>query len=92
MQILKKKITCFDRVKLVILATPLMELTNFSNALGGTRIYLKRDDLTGGVSFDGNKTRMLEFRLTPEVAQKADTIVPSFGIQSNHIRQIVVAS
>ena len=91
-QILKKKIDCFNRVKLANLPTPLMELPNFSNALGGPRIYMKRDDLTGGVSFGGNKTRMLEFRLAPAVAQKADTIVSGFGIQSNHARQIVVAS
>jgi len=91
-QILKEKITCFDRVKLANLPTPLMELINFSNALGGPRIYMKRDDLTGGVSFGGNKTRMLEFRLAPAVEQKADTIVSGFGIQSNHARQIVVAS
>jgi len=91
-QILKKEIDCFNRVKLANLPTPLMELPNFSNALGGPRIYMKRDDLTGGVSFGGNKTRMLEFRLAPAVAQKADTIVSGFGIQSNHARQIVVAS
>jgi 1-aminocyclopropane-1-carboxylate deaminase/D-cysteine desulfhydrase-like pyridoxal-dependent ACC family enzyme len=37
---------------------------------------------------------MLEFRLAPAVTQKADTIVSGFGIgiQSNHARQIVVAS
>jgi len=91
-QILKKKIANFDRVKLANLPTPLMELPNFSNALGGPRIYMKRDDLTGGVSFGGNKTRMLEFRLAPAVVQKADTIVSGFGIQSNHARQIVVAA
>lgn len=91
-QTLKKKIDNFDRVKLANLPTPLMELTNFSNALGGPKIYMKRDDLTGGVSFGGNKTRMLEFRLAPAVAQKADTIVSGFAIQSNHARQIVVAA
>jgi len=91
-QILKKKIDCFNRVKLANLPTPLMELPNFSNALGGPKIYMKRDDLTGGVSFGGNKTRMLEFRLAPAVVQKADTIVSGFGIQSNHARQIVVAA
>jgi len=91
-QILKEKIASFDRVKLANLPTPIMELPNFSNALGGPRIYMKRDDLTGGISFGGNKTRMLEFRLAPAVAQKADTIVSGFGIQSNHARQIVVAS
>ena len=91
-KILKEKIACFNRVKLASFPTPLMDLPNFSNALGGPRIYMKRDDLTGGVAFGGNKTRMLEFRLAPAVIQKADTIVSGFGIQSNHARQIVVAS
>ena len=45
LQILKEKIASFDRVKLANLPTPLMELPNFSNALGGPRIYMKRDDL-----------------------------------------------
>jgi D-cysteine desulfhydrase/L-cysteate sulfo-lyase len=92
-QIIREKISCFDRVKLANLPTPLIELTNFSNVLGGPRIYMKRDDLTGGVFSGGNKTRMLEFRLAPAVAQKADTIVMGgFSIQSNHARQLVAAS
>ncbi|MBN2016076.1 pyridoxal-phosphate dependent enzyme [Candidatus Dojkabacteria bacterium] len=91
-QILKEKIALFDQVKLANLPTPLMELPNFSKVIGGLKIYMKRDNLTGGVSFSGNKTRMLEFRLAPGVAQKADIIVSSFGIQSNHARQIAVAS
>jgi 1-aminocyclopropane-1-carboxylate deaminase/D-cysteine desulfhydrase-like pyridoxal-dependent ACC family enzyme len=92
-QIIREKISGFDRVKLANLPTPLIELTNFSNVLGGPRIYMKRDDLTGGVFSGGNKTRMLEFRLAPAVAQKADTIVSGcFSIQSNYARQLVAAS
>lgn len=53
---------------------------------------MKRDGLTGEISFGGNKTRMLEFRLAPAVAQKADTIVFDFGIQLNRACQIVIAS
>jgi len=92
LKFLKEKVGCFDRVKLANLPTPIMELPNFSRVLDGPKIYMKRDDLTGNVSFGGNKTRMLEFRLAPAVKQKADTIVSGFGIQSNHARQIVVAS
>jgi 1-aminocyclopropane-1-carboxylate deaminase/D-cysteine desulfhydrase-like pyridoxal-dependent ACC family enzyme len=91
-QILREKIAQFDRVKLANLPTPLVELHNFSAALRGPKIYMKRDDLTGGVAFGGNKTRMLEFRLAPAVKQKADVIISGFGIQSNHARQIVVAA
>lgn len=85
-KIIKKKIDGFKKVKLANLPTPFMELPNFSKALGGPKIYMKRDDLTGGVAFGGNKTRMLEFRLAPAVEQKADTIVYGAAIQSNHAR------
>jgi len=91
-QILREKIAQFDRVKLANLPSPLVELPNFSAALRGPKIYMKRDDLTGGVAFGGNKTRMLEFRLAPAVKQNADVIISGFGIQSNHTRQIVVAA
>lgn len=82
----RKKIAQFDRVKLANLPTPLVELHNFSAALHGPKIYMKRDDLTGGPASGGNKTRMLEFRLAPAVNQKADVIISGFGIQSNHAR------
>lgn len=92
LQILKEKVNCFDRVKIANLPTPLMELPNFSDALYGPRIFMKRDDLTGDVAFGGNKMRMLEFRLAPAVKRKADTIVYGAAIQSNHARQVAVAA
>ncbi len=42
-----KKINAFPRVPLATLPTPLHELPRFSEALGGPRIFMKRDDLTG---------------------------------------------
>lgn len=92
LRVLRDRVDQFDRVKLANLPTPLVELPNFSKALGGPTIYMKRDDLTGGLSFGGNKTRMLEFRLPPAIKQRADVIVSGFAIQSNHSRQIVVAA
>lgn len=90
--ILEQKINNLNRVKLANLPTPLIELPNFTKFLGGPKIYIKRDDLTGGVAFGGNKTRMLEFRLAPAVDKKADIIVYGAAIQSNHARQIAVAA
>jgi len=89
---LKKKVDCINRIKLADLPTPLVELKNFSKVLGGPKIYMKRDDIVGGDSFGGNKTRMLEYRLAPAVEQKADVIVSGFAIQSNHARQIAIAA
>lgn len=57
-----------------------------SEILGGPRIFVKRDDLTG-VAFGGNKTRNLEFRLAAANASGADTIVMELDQQSNSARQ-----
>lgn len=95
-QALKSKLTeavsKFDRVDLANLPTPLQKLENLSSHLGGPTIYMKRDDLTGGLTFGGNKTRMMEFRMPPAVSQGADIIVTGFAVQSNHARQIAVAA
>lgn len=80
------------RVSLAQLPTPLQKLDNLSKELGGPQIYIKRDDLTGGLTFGGNKTRMMEYRMAPAVKQEADIIVTGFAIQSNHARQVAVAA
>jgi len=59
---LREKIDSFPRVRLAVLPTPLHEVPRFSAAIGGPRIFIKRDDLTG-LAFGGNKTRMFEFLL-----------------------------
>ena len=74
------------RVQLACLPTPLQEAKRLSEALGGPRIFIKRDDLTG-VAFGGNKTRNLEFRLAAAQEMKADVIVMELDQQSNSARQ-----
>ena len=74
------------RVDLACLPTPLQEAKRLSEALGGPRIFVKRDDLTG-VAFGGNKTRNLEFRLAAAKASGADVIVMVLDQQSNSARQ-----
>jgi len=68
------------------LPTPLEHLTRFSDALGGPRIWIKRDDCTG-LAFGGNKTRHNEFLIADALEQGCDTIVWGAGIQSNNCRQ-----
>jgi len=87
---LKKRIEKFPRVKLAVLPTPLHEIPRFSKALGGPRIFIKRDDLTG-LAFGGNKTRMFEFLLAAAIEEGADTIVGGAGVQSNYCRQLIAA-
>jgi len=87
---LQEKIDSFPRVRLAVLPTPLHEIPRFSAAIGGPRIFIKRDDLTG-LAFGGNKTRMFEFLLAQARAEGADTVVGGAGVQSNYARQLAAA-
>ena len=48
------------KLPLAILPTPLQELDRLGEALGGPRLLVKRDDLTG-LGMGGNKVRKLEY-------------------------------
>jgi 1-aminocyclopropane-1-carboxylate deaminase/D-cysteine desulfhydrase-like pyridoxal-dependent ACC family enzyme len=88
---LKSLIDRFPRVSLAELPTPLHELPRLSAALGGPRILMKRDDLTG-LAFGGNKTRMFEFLLARVLEEGADTVIAGAAVQSNYCRQLVAAA
>lgn len=83
-------ITDAPRLELGFLPTPLVPLERLSAALGGPRIWLKRDDCTG-LATGGNKTRKLEYLLADACRQEADVIVTSGAVQSNHARQTAAA-
>lgn len=72
-------------------ATPIEFLARFSDALGGPRIHIKRDDLLGLAS-GGNKTRKLEFLVADALAQGADTLITCGAVQSNHCRLTLAAA
>jgi D-cysteine desulfhydrase family pyridoxal phosphate-dependent enzyme len=65
-------------------------MLKLSEDLGGVRLFIKRDDLTG-LAFGGNKARKLDFILADVRAQKADTLVTWAGLQSNWCRQAIAA-
>ena len=67
------------------LKTPFNALDNLSNKLGGPRIWIKRDDMTGFAS-GGNKVRKLEYLLEDAKAKGCDTLVTQGAFQSNHCR------
>src|SRR5919198_3740335 len=79
------------RVRLGHLPTPLHELPRLSRALGGPRIFVKRDDQTG-LAAGGNKTRKLEFSVAEALRRRADTLVTLGAVQSNHARQTAAAA
>jgi D-cysteine desulfhydrase/L-cysteate sulfo-lyase len=87
---IRERIARVPRVQLALTPTPLEEAPNLSRALGGPRIFVKRDDLTG-VAFGGNKLRNLEFRLARTMADQPDTVVVGLDIQSNSARQTIGA-
>jgi D-cysteine desulfhydrase/L-cysteate sulfo-lyase len=74
------------RVRLAHTPTPLEELPRLAAELGGPRLFVKRDDLTGP-AFGGNKVRNLEFRMAEAIAAGADTVVMFVDILSNSARQ-----
>jgi 1-aminocyclopropane-1-carboxylate deaminase/D-cysteine desulfhydrase-like pyridoxal-dependent ACC family enzyme len=87
---IRERIARIPRVRLALLPTPLHEAPNLARALGGPRIFIKRDDLTG-VAFGGNKLRNLEFRLARTMAEQPDTVVVGLDLQSNSARQTIGA-
>lgn len=81
----------FPRQPLGFFPTPTVELSTLSRLLGGPRIFMKRDDLTG-LALGGNKTRKLEYLIGDALVQGADTIVTAGAAQSNHCRQTAAAA
>jgi D-cysteine desulfhydrase len=73
------------RLSLALLPTPLQLLERTSASLGGPRIWVKRDDLTGSV-LTGNKVRKLEYLVADALSQSAQVLITSGGLQSNHCR------
>lgn len=85
------RLSGLPRVRLASLPTPLQELPNLTKTLGGPRIFVKRDDLTG-LAFGGNKTRKLEYLMADALKHKADYIVTGAGFHSNWCTQAVAAA
>jgi len=79
------------RADLLVLPTPLVALRRLSNHLGGPRILMKRDDLTG-LALGGNKTRKLEFLIGEALGQGCDAVVTGGAGRSNHCRQTSAAA
>lgn len=84
-------LTDFPRIPLAHLPTPLEPLPRLSEALGGPRIWVKRDDCTG-LGGGGNKTRKLEFLMAAARQHGADTVITPGAVQSNHARQTAAAA
>lgn len=89
--VLRRSLSAFPRISLGHLPTPLEPMDRLSEALGGPRLWVKRDDCTG-LSSGGNKTRKLEYLMAEAQQQKATCIITQGATQSNHARQTAAAS
>lgn len=81
----------YPRERFAVLPTPLHPLPRLTEKLGGPRIYIKRDDLTG-LAFGGNKTRKLEYLIADAKAKGVTHFITEGGWQSNHVRQSAAAA
>ena len=82
----------FPRYPLTFGPSPIHPLERLSDHLGGPRIWAKREDVSSGLAFGGNKTRKLEYLVPEALAQGADTLVSIGGYQSNHTRQVAAVA
>ncbi len=69
-----EQIAKLPRVRLGCWPTPLVDAMRLSEALGGPRILIKRDDLTG-LAVGGNKARTFEFLLADALQKGFDAFV-----------------
>lgn len=77
--------TCLGRIgkcELGIFPTPLHRLYNLEERLNFSRIFIKRDDMTG-LGPGGNKVRSLEFIMRQVLSANHDMVIVSGPMQSN---------
>jgi len=82
----------FPRYPLTFGPSPVHHLARLSNHLGGAQIWAKREDVSSGLAYGGNKVRKLEYIVPDVIASGADTLVSIGGYQSNHTRQVAAVA
>lgn len=81
----------FPRRVLGIWPSPIHPLRRLSEELG-VEVWAKRDDVSSGLAFGGNKIRKLEWLAADALAKGCDTLVSIGNIQSNHTRQVAAVA
>jgi 1-aminocyclopropane-1-carboxylate deaminase len=82
----------FARYPLLFGPSPVHRLDRLTAHLGGAEIWAKRDDVSSGLAYGGNKMRKLEYLVADALAKGCDTLVSIGGVQSNHTRQVAAAA
>ncbi|NWF88772.1 MAG: D-cysteine desulfhydrase family protein [Ignavibacteriaceae bacterium] len=78
-------------IKLASLPTPLDEAKALAEKIGLSKLFIKRDDLTG-LAGGGNKARKLEYDFAEIINGDYDVVLTAGGIQSNHARMTAAAA
>src|SRR3712207_9531295 len=78
----------FPRYPLTFGPSPVHRLARLGAHLGGADVWAKREDVSSGLAYGGNKLRKLEYIVPDVLASGADTLVSLGGVQSNHTRQV----
>jgi 1-aminocyclopropane-1-carboxylate deaminase len=86
------KLESFARVELLFGPSPIHRLERLTQELGGAAVWAKRDDVSSGLAFGGNKTRKLEYLAADALAEGCDALVSIGGVQSNHTRQVAAVA
>jgi 1-aminocyclopropane-1-carboxylate deaminase len=82
----------FARYSLTFGPSPVHRLGRLTAHLGGAEVWAKREDVSSGLAFGGNKVRKLEYIVPDVLASGADTLVSIGGVQSNHTRQVAAVA
>jgi 1-aminocyclopropane-1-carboxylate deaminase/D-cysteine desulfhydrase-like pyridoxal-dependent ACC family enzyme len=81
-----ERLAKIPRLSLASAATPVEDLSRLRDALGrGFTLLVKRDDAIP-FGFGGNKIRKLQIVAAQALAEGAETLITTGGIQSNHAR------
>ncbi|MCE5254516.1 MAG: pyridoxal-phosphate dependent enzyme [Actinomycetia bacterium] len=87
----REGINGLDRATLCALPTPLVEAKRLAESLGRTRLFIKRDDLTG-LALGGNKPRACEFVMGQAKASGHDVVIAVGPQHSNQLCAIAAAA
>ena len=82
----------FDRYPLTFGPSPVHHLRRLSQHLRGAQVWAKREDVSSGLAYGGNKVRKMEYIVPDAIASGADTLVSIGGYQSNHTRQVAAVA
>ncbi|MBI3241839.1 MAG: pyridoxal-phosphate dependent enzyme [Chloroflexi bacterium] len=85
------RLSSFPRARLGHFPTPLEPLPHLTQTLGGSTLWVKRDDAVGP-AMGGNKTRKLEFLFGEAQAHQATAVATFGGLQSNFARQMTAGA